>query len=158
MNESGSATPFVIRHVVADDLERWLPLWDGYNEFYGRVGETALPQEVSEASWSRFLDPDQPMFALVAELEEQLVGLAHYLFHRSTTALSDICYLQDLFTSNRARGKGVASALISRVYDEAKTRGASRVYWQTQESNTQARRLYDKLAERSGFIVYRHSL
>jgi GNAT superfamily N-acetyltransferase len=144
--------------VSAADFEQWLPLWHGYNEFYGRVGDTALAPEITWTTWRRFLDPSEPMFGLVAELDGQLVGLTHYLFHRSTTACGDVCYLQDLFTAESARGTGVASALINKVYEEAKAQGAGRVYWQTHESNVVAQRLYEKLAERSGFIVYRRSV
>jgi GNAT superfamily N-acetyltransferase len=93
--------------------------------------------------------------ALVAERDGQLLGLTHYIFHRSTTALGPNCYLQDLFTSEAARGKGVGGALIAGVYERAKSAGAPRVYWQTHETNRTARLLYDKVAENSGFVVYR---
>ena len=145
----------IIRAPVAADFDHWLPLWDGYNAFYGRSGETALPAEVTAETWARFLDPRQPVHALVAETGGELVGLAHYLYHRSTTAIADSCYLQDLFTSQAARGRGVAGALLDRVGQDARNAGASRVYWLTHEGNITARRLYDRLAEHAGFIVYR---
>jgi len=145
----------IIRAPVATDFDRWLPLWDGYNGFYGRSGETALPAEITAETWRRFLDPRQPVHALVAEAGGELVGLAHYLYHRSTTAIADSCYLQDLFTSEAARGRGVAGALLDCVGGEARSAGASRVYWLTHEGNITARRLYDRMAEHAGFIVYR---
>ena len=95
------------------------------------------------------------MHALVAEQHGKLLGLTHYLFHRSTTAIAPNCYLQDLFTNAAARGKGVGRALINGVYDRAKEAGSTRVYWLTHETNSTARQLYDKVAENSGFIVYR---
>jgi len=133
-----SRSPLVIREVTEHDFLAWKPLWDGYNAFYGRSGATALPDEVILSAWSRFLDPAESMHALVAESDGQLLGLTHYLFHRSTISIANSCYLQDLFT--------VAQA------------GASRVYWQTHETNTTAMKLYDHLAEKSGFIVYRKPL
>jgi len=144
-----------VRPVDQADFAQWLPLWHGYNKFYGRFGATALPTEVTQTTWARFFDADEPVHALVAESDGRLVGLAHYLFHRSTTMLGPICYLQDLFTAEPARGKGVARALIEAVYQLARIAGATRVYWQTHETNATARRLYDRVAERSGFIVYR---
>jgi GNAT superfamily N-acetyltransferase len=96
--------------------------------------------------------------ALVADVDGQIVGFAHYLFHRSTISIAPTCYLQDLFTSEAARGQGVATMLVERVSREARDRGAKRVYWQTHETNARARQLYDRMAERSGFIVYRKSL
>jgi GNAT superfamily N-acetyltransferase len=147
--------PLLIRPVSRSDYARWLPLWNGYNAFYGRSGETALAPAVTEMTWMRFFDAYEPMHALVAESGEQLIGLAHYLFHRSTTAIAPVCYLQDLFTDAAARGQGVGGALISEVYEQARQAGLARVYWQTHETNHTAQKLYDKVAERSGFIVYR---
>ena len=145
----------IIRPVARDDYDQWLPLWDGYNAFYGRAGATALPREVTQMTWSRFFDAYEPVHALVAESGGQLIGLTHYLYHRSTTAVAPSCYLQDLFTSEAARGRGVGRALIEGVYERAQAAGAARVYWQTHETNHTAQRLYDFVAEKSGFIVYR---
>ncbi|WP_442909299.1 GNAT family N-acetyltransferase [Ideonella sp. BN130291] len=135
-----------------------MPLWDGYNAFYGRSGATALPQEVTHTTWSRFFDVHEPVHALVAEQDDQLVGLAHYLFHRSTTQVAPTCYLQDLFTAEAVRGQGVGRALIEAVAERARAVGTGRVYWQTHETNSVAMRLYDQVAERSGFVVYRKLL
>jgi GNAT superfamily N-acetyltransferase len=147
--------PFTIRAVTRQDYDQWLPLWDGYNAFYGRSGPTALAPEITRVTWMRFFDAYEPVHALVADDGGRLLGLTHYLFHRSTTAIEPSCYLQDLFTAEDVRGKGVASALIYAVYERAKLAGAPRVYWQTHETNHTAQRLYDKVADRSGFIVYR---
>ena len=147
-----------IRRVERTDFPRWLPLWDGYNNFYGRFGATALPAEVTQTTWGRFFDAYEPMHALVAESDGGLVGLVHYLFHRNTTMLGPTCYLQDLFTAEAARGKGVGRMLIEAVYQQAKIGGAARVYWHTHETNATARRLYDHVAANSGFIVYRKDL
>ena len=148
----------LVRPVVAGDYPAWLALWEGYNTFYGRSGPTALPAEITKTTWARFFDADEPMHALVAESPGGLLGLTHFLFHRSTNQLGLSCYLQDLFTAEAARGKGVARALIEEVYRRAKAAGSPRVYWQTHESNTTAMALYDKVADKSGFVVYRKSL
>jgi GNAT superfamily N-acetyltransferase len=145
----------LIRTVERPDYDAWRPLWDGYNAFYGREGATALAGQVTETTWGRFFDPDEPVHALVAERDGRLIGLVHYLFHRSTTMLGPICYLQDLFTDATARGGGIGRALIEAVYDRARAAGAARVYWQTHETNVTAMRLYDQVADKSGFIVYR---
>ncbi|HWW28108.1 MAG TPA: GNAT family N-acetyltransferase [Caulobacter sp.] len=151
-------TDLAIRPVTRADRDAWAPLWDGYNAFYGRAGDTALDPAVTAMTWSRFFDAYEPVHALVAEQDGRLLGLAHYLFHRSTTAIEPSCYLQDLFTTEEARGQGVGRALIAAVYGAAKAAGASRVYWQTNETNATAMALYDQMAERSGFWVYRKLL
>jgi GNAT superfamily N-acetyltransferase len=143
---------------MREDFDQWRPLWDGYNAFYGRSGETALPEAITQVTWARFFDAYEPVHALVAERDGRLVGLAHYLFHRSTTAVEPSCYLQDLFTAPEARGGGVGKGLIEGVYAAAAAAGCSRVYWQTHETNHVAMRLYDQVAERSGFLVYRKLL
>ena len=142
------------RPIQPADYLAWKPLWDGYNAFYGREGKTALPDEVTQATWQRFFDPNEPVFALVAERDGRLVGLTHYLFHRSTTRLELTCYLQDLFTVPTERGLGVGRALIQAVCERAKSAGIERVYWQTHETNAAGRMLYDKVAKHFGFIVY----
>lgn len=147
-----------IRPVADADFPAWKPLWDGYNAFYGRSGPTALPAEVSTTTWSRFLDAGEPMHALVAEGPAGLLGLVHFLYHRSTSQIGMNCYLQDLFTVEAARGRGVARALIEEVYRRAAAAGSPRVYWQTHETNATAMKLYDKVAEKSGFVVYRKLL
>ena len=148
----------IIRLPRPDDKRQWLALWDGYNRFYERQGPTALPDEVTETTWRRFFDENEPVHAIVAEIEGHLVGFTHYLFHRSTTSIGPNCYLQDLFVLEEARGQGVASALIDAVGRAAKEQGAQRVYWQTHENNQRARALYDRIAERSGFLIYRITL
>jgi GNAT superfamily N-acetyltransferase len=148
-------TNLSIRPVIPQDLDQWLPLWNGYNAFYERSGIKSLSPDITRTTWDRFFDISEPVHSLVAESHGKLIGLAHYIFHRSTTAIGPNCYLQDLFTAPEARGKGVASALIKEVYEQAKITGSPRVYWQTHETNLNAMNLYNRLAVRSGFIVYR---
>jgi GNAT superfamily N-acetyltransferase len=147
-----------LRQLVPEDYADWRELWDGYNDFYGRSGDAALPEEVTARTWSRFFDVDDPVHALAAEATSRVVGIAHYIFHRSTIYVADVCYLQDLFTAPEMRGRGIGEALITAVADHARMYGAERLYWQTHETNARAISLYRKLAERSGFIVFRRQL
>jgi GNAT superfamily N-acetyltransferase len=156
MNETGNTAPVTVRSIREEDLAQWTPLWDGYNAFYGRQGAVALSPEITRTTWKRFFDADEPVHALIAESQGRLLGLAHYVFHRSTTRIQPTCYLQDLFTAECARGRGVGHALIEGVYRAAATAGVTRIYWQTQESNAAGRRLYDRVAWHHGFIVYSH--
>jgi GNAT superfamily N-acetyltransferase len=145
-----------VRPITSTDREAWEPLWTGSNAFYQRTDATALAHEITDTLWSRFFDDAEPVFALVAEDAGRVVGLVHYLFHRSTSRIEPVCYLQDLFTSPEVRGRGVGRALIMGVYARAREAGAKRVYWQTRESNSAGRMLYDKVAKHHGFIVYSH--
>ncbi len=158
MQESYRPEPIHVRPIARADHDGWRPLWDGYNAFYGRSGSTALPEPITAATWERFFAPGEPVHALVAVLHGRVVGLAHYLFHRSTTRLHDVCYLQDLYTLEAMRGKGIGRQLIGAVVDAARAAGCSRVYWHTQSTNTAGRALYDKVAEHKGFIVYAREL
>jgi GNAT superfamily N-acetyltransferase len=143
-----------VRPVAPADFAQWLPLWVGYNRFYGR----AIADDITRVTWGRFFDAYEPVNGLVAEADGGLVGLAHYIFHRNTATLGPVCYMQDLFVAETVRGRGVGRALIEAVYARAKAAGSPRVYWLTHETNKTAQALYDAVAERSGFIQYRKAL
>jgi GNAT superfamily N-acetyltransferase len=143
-----------IRMFSASDFETWYPLWRGYQAFY----EVDLPLETSRVTWQRLLDPAEPMHGAFALAAGRSVGFVHYIEHRSCWTAGDYCYLQDLFVAPDTRGGGHGRALIEHVYAEAERRGCSRVWWLTQESNATARLLYDRIADRSGFIQYRKIL
>jgi hypothetical protein len=140
-----------VRAVDTNDFDFWLPLWQGYQRFYG----LDIPESVTLETWRRFLAPAEPMHAVLAMADGQALGLAHSVYQRSTWTLEDYCYLQDLFVADDARGDGIGRALIEHVYADARLRGASRVHWLTHESNRSAMQLYDRVADRSGFIQYR---
>lgn len=141
-----------IRPVGRDERAAWEPLWTGYLTFY----KATLPPEQNDLTWARLHDPAEPMHLLGAYVDGTLQGIVHYLFHRSTWTAGNYCYLQDLFVAEGGRKHGLGGALIQAVYAAAREKGASRVYWLTHESNAIARSLYDKLADRPGFIQYRH--
>ncbi len=144
-----------IRFVTRQDYDQWLVLWDGYNAFYGRSGATALSPEITAMTWARRFDAPGPVPGRVGARPGEGGGRAPYVVHRPTTAIEPVCYLQDLFTDETARGKGVGKALINAVYEQARRAGSRRVYWQTHETNRTAQLLYNKVAEHSGFVVYR---
>ncbi len=144
----------VVRPVRPGDREMWEPLWQGYLTFY----QATLAPDVTEATWRRFFDPLEGLGAFVAERDGHLIGLAHYLLHRSTWAPVCYCYLEDLFVEPSVRGGGAGRALIAAVEAAARDAGASRLYWITDETNQTAQRLYDKVAERPGVVQYRKKL
>jgi GNAT superfamily N-acetyltransferase len=143
-----------IRPVSAADHTAWLPLWQDYLHFY----ESELPAATSASTWQRFLDPAEPTHAALAWRDGRAVGLVQWIFHRSNWLVADSCYLQDLFVSAEVRGGGVGRQLIEHVYAQARNAGSTRVHWLTQESNHTAMRLYDRIAQRSGFVQYTQAL
>jgi GNAT superfamily N-acetyltransferase len=145
------ASDAVIRRLRSDERAAWQPLWKGYLDFY----RTSVAPEVYDATWARLHDPNEPMWLLGGYVDGTLLGIVHYLYHRSCWTIDDYCYLQDLFVAEPARGRGLGRALIEAVYGDAHAAGASRVYWLTHETNAAARALYDTLADRPGFIQYR---
>src|SRR5690349_11569065 len=150
--------PPTVRAVRPEDYDAWRPHWDEYNAFYERTGPTALPDEVTQTTWRRFFDASEPVYCVVAEREEKIVGICHFLYHRSTSRLTPVCYLQDLFTAPDYRGHGIGRAMIERVAEIARDAGSSRLYWLTHTTNTPGRTLYDKVAKNLGFIQYLREL
>jgi len=141
----------VIRPLEEEDRDDWARLWAGYLKFY----ETSVKPEVYESTFARLLGDDPRDFnCFVAELDGRLVGLTHYLFHRHAWRIEEVCYLQDLYADPEVRGTGIGRALIEAVYAAADKHGAPAVYWLTQDFNTTARQLYDRIAKVSPFIRY----
>jgi GNAT superfamily N-acetyltransferase len=145
------STAITIRPLRPEDRAEWEVLWKGYQVFY----KTDIPVEVTDLTWQRFHDPTEPMHALGAFAEGRLEGIVHYIFHRSCWTRGDYCYLQDLFTREGNRGRGIGRKLIEAVKTAALAAGASRVHWLTHETNAEAMVLYNRVAERSGFLQYR---
>lgn len=141
----------IVRPLEGKDREDWARLWTGYLEYY----ETSVKPEVYTSTFARLLGDDPRDFnCFVAELDGRLVGLTHYLFHRHAWRIEEVCYLQDLYADPGVRGTGIGRALIEAVYAAADAKGAPAVYWLTQEFNTTARQLYDRIAKVSPFIRY----
>ncbi|MDH4584022.1 GNAT family N-acetyltransferase [Pseudomonas sp. BN415] len=143
-----------IRPVSAADHAVWLPLWQGYQRFY----KTEIAAETTAVTWQRFLDVTEPMHAALAWQDGKAVGMVHFIYHRSCWTTGDYCYLQDLYVAEGLRGSGIGRQLIEHVYAQARAAGASRVHWLTHETNTDAMQLYDRIADRSGFVQYRKIL
>lgn len=145
---------FAVRPLAADDFDAWYALWRGYQAFY----EVELSLETSRVTWRRLIDPDEPMWGALAVDAGRPAGLVHFIRHRSCWTVGDYCYLQDLYVDRSVRGSGAGRSLIEHVYAAARAMGCSRVHWLTQETNATAMRLYDRIAERSGFVQYRKYL
>ncbi|GGF40261.1 N-acetyltransferase [Aliidongia dinghuensis] len=141
----------IVRPLEAGDHDVWDPLWQGYLTFY----ETQLPDQVRAVTWSRLLDPAEPMKGALALRDGRAIGIVHHIRHRSCWTVGDYIYLQDLFVAETARGTGAGRVLIDHVYAHARATGASRVHWLTHETNKDAMKLYDRIADRSGFVQYR---
>ena len=146
--------PIQIIPIAADQKPQLLPLWRGYQAFY----KADIPEAVSDVTWARLLDPAEPMGGALAWNGDKTVGLVHHIQHRSCWTVGDYCYLQDLFVTDEARRLGIGRKLIEYVYASAKAKGCSRVHWLTHETNTDAMKLYNNIADRSGFIQYRKLL
>jgi len=143
-----------IRPVTAADQAVWRPLWQAYLKFY----ETELPDAVYQSTWQRFLDPAETTNAALAWQDGKAVGLVHFIYHRSNWSVQNSCYLQDLFVAPGQRGTGLGRLLIEHVYATAAEAGCNKVHWLTHETNATAIQLYERIAERPGFIQFRQAL
>jgi GNAT superfamily N-acetyltransferase len=142
---------FTVRKIEKRDERRWRELWEAYTRFYEREPCEA----VTSRTWTHIMDSASPVKAIVAEDEEQdVVGIANYIIHESTSTFTPVCYLQDLFVDPQTRGAGVGRLLIDWLVTEMAAQGWSRLYWHTKENNYRARGLYDKYTAHSGFLRY----
>ena len=144
----------VIRPLQQADEPEWRRLWTAYLEFYS----SSVPEEVYRSSFDRMLagnagTPNEYR-GLVATLDGKPVGIVHFLFHRHGWRIENVCYLQDLYADPEVRGRGIGRALIEAVYAAADAEGCPSVYWLTQEFNTEARKLYDRIGKLTPFIKY----
>ncbi len=147
-------TDLTLRPVTASDHAAWLPLWTAYLAFY----QTSLADDVSAVTWQRFLDPAEPTHAALAWVDGEAVGLVQWIYHRSNWSLEPACYLQDVYVAHTRRGLGIGRRLIEQVRAAARAAGCTKVHWLTHETNATAIALYERVAERSGFIQFRQML
>ena len=147
-------TTRLVRAARADEFATWMPLWRGYQAFY----KVDLAEDVSRTTWQRFFVDAEPMHCDFAEVDGVVRGLVHSIDHRSCWTKEPSCYLQDLFVEPSHRGHGLGRRLIEHVYAQAKARGCARVHWLTHETNTDAMKLYDRIADKSGFVQYRKAI
>jgi ribosomal protein S18 acetylase RimI-like enzyme len=142
-----------IRPLSPADYDSWLPLWKQYQSFYA----VRIPDEVSSQTFSRMLDPAEPMFGALMFRQDKAIGMVHWIHHRSNWSARDYCYLEDLFVSEDSRGRGHGRQLMEYVFSQAQQAGCAGVYWLTQEQNATARLLYDRMVRPSGFIHYQRN-
>jgi ribosomal protein S18 acetylase RimI-like enzyme len=147
-------TTTLVRAARADEYATWYPLWRGYQGFY----KVDIAEDVSRSTWARFFDDAEPMHCDFAEVDGTVRGLVHSIDHRSCWMTEWSCYLQDLFVDPALRGQGLGRKLIEHVYASAKARGCARVHWLTHESNLDAMKLYDRIADKPGFVQYRNAV
>ncbi|AHF70269.1 MULTISPECIES: GNAT family N-acetyltransferase [Pseudomonas] len=147
-------TAVQIRPVTADDHGAWLPLWQAYLRFY----KTELADGVSDVTWQRILDPAETTHSALAWLDGKAVGMVNFIYHRSNWSIKNACYLQDLIVAPEQRGTGIGRRLIEHVYATAKANDCDKVHWLTHETNTTAIQLYERIAERGGYIQFRKAL
>jgi GNAT superfamily N-acetyltransferase len=139
-----------IRAALPSDEPTWRQLWRGYCDFY----RAQVPEEVTNRTWNRILDPDSAVMCVVAEIEGQVYGFAHCVVHENTWETQPVCYLEDLFVTPGARGRGVGKALLEWLRNAMRAEGWARLYWVTQADNVQARRLYDQFTQADDFVRY----
>ena len=148
-NGAVNATP-VIRAALPSDEAVWRQLWRGYCDFYS----ANLPQEVTNRTWKRILDPDSAVMCVVAEVEGRVCGFANCVVHENTWESQPVCYLEDLYVDPAARRHGIGRALIEWLRNAMRAEGWARLYWMTRGDNAPARRLYDRFAQADGFVRY----
>ncbi|WP_297841475.1 GNAT family N-acetyltransferase [Pseudomonas sp.] len=147
-------TDIQIRPVTEKDHAAWLPLWKAYLTFY----KTELADSVSDVTWQRILDPGEPTNAALAWDGDKAIGMVHFIYHRSNWSIKNACYLQDLIVDAQQRGTGVGRQLIEFVYSTARENNCDKVHWLTHETNATAIQLYERIAERPGYIQFRKPL
>ncbi len=141
-----------VRPLEVADRKRWNTLWQGYLTFY----ESSVPDEITDITWDRLLNPNEAPYGFAAlDINGRMIGITHYIFHRSTWTDGSYCYLEDLFVDPDVRNSGAGRALIAAVEAKARAKGCKRLYLNTQDFNATARALYDKVMTKSPFIQYR---
>lgn len=146
---NAEVTP-TIRAALPSDETAWRQLWRGYCDFY----KAQLPEEVTNRTWKRILDPDSAVMCVVAELDGQVYGFANCVVHENTWETQAVCYLEDLFVTPAARGRGIGTALLEWLRNAMRAEAWARLYWVTKADNVQARRLYDRFTQADDFVRY----
>jgi ribosomal protein S18 acetylase RimI-like enzyme len=140
-----------VRNLEQRDRAAWQQLYAGYGEFY----QTPLSDEKADRVWAWLMDPNYEAFGLVAvDDNDSPIAIAHFRQFARLLADGIGIYLDDLFTAANARGTGAGTALIGRLEDIARERGAEVVRWITANDNFVGQKLYDRLASRTMWVTY----
>lgn len=140
----------VLRALAPADEAAWAALFARYARFYA----TQPSASALRTTWEWLMAPGGPLTGVVAADADGLLGLAHYRSVPESLQGRRSCFLDDLFVDPHHRRRGVGEALLREVARRAQQSGLWPLQWATARDNLQARRLYDRLARATDWVIY----
>jgi ribosomal protein S18 acetylase RimI-like enzyme len=140
----------MIRKLEQKDKENWVKLYNGYADFY----KVPMNTVVLDTLWSWIQDETHDVKAICFELENKIVGIAHYRTMPRPIKGQYIGFLDDLFVKPEFRSQKIAQKMISHLKSLSKANNWNGIRWITHSSNKNAKKLYDKIANNTGFELY----
>ena len=140
----------MIRYLEQNDKENWEKLYNGYADFY-KVPMNTL---ILDTLWNWIQDDNHIVNGICYELEGKIVGIAHYRTMPRPIRGQYIGFLDDLFVEPDFRRKKIAQKLINHLKSLSKSNNWDGIRWITHSSNDNAKKLYDKIANNTGFELY----
>ena len=140
----------MIRFLEQKDKENWSKLYSGYADFY----KVPMNKEILETLWGWIHDDSHIINGICYELEDRIVGIAHYRTMPRPIKGKYIGFIDDLFVEPNFRGQKIAQKLINHLKLLSKDNNWDGIRWITHFSNEKAKKLYDKIANNTGFELY----
>ena len=138
----------ILRPFQFDDFSKWLPLWDGNN-----LGQR--DEAVTTETWSRLCDSDNTQVnGIAAEMNGEILGIAHYILHPTTGQINPVCYMQDVYVDPAHRRKGIGKRLVNEITKIGNQEKWARMYWLTQVGNNEAKAMYENFGIKLDFTFY----
>jgi len=140
----------MIRKLQEKDKENWIKLYNAYADFY----KVSMNTKILETLWRWIHDERHIVNGICFELENKVVAIAHYRTMPRPIKGEYIGFLDDLFVEADFRGKKIAQKIITHLKSLSKANNWVGIRWITHSNNENAKKLYDKIANNTGFELY----
>ena len=139
-----------IRVIKIEDKNDWYLLFQGYANFY----QVEINDNIINTVWKWLHTPEHELQGIVGEINKRVIAFAHYRRMPSPLRGKDIGFLDDLYVLPECRGLQIGEQLIKRLKQISIDKEWNLVRWITRDNNIRAKKVYEKVSNKTNWDVY----